>query len=312
MPTSGYLDKMMSIFSCIVRKKRSTVSGTQNPEPNLNSFMEQSNNSRHKIADQNVANNTAIVTDHQDENRESGHIKSSAQPNNIDHQGDDGNSGSSSIISNNVTPGEPSNQEIPKNGKRKANQAISPKPPGSITRARYEVGSQAANIITRLEKDDGKSEQKEKAKESNTISEHKTRKNPELQEQGKGKKAESSNRTTHPPTKTPSKSNEHNSGVESPEPVYYITWNGYEDECEAVSGEICSLCQRDISSSDSGTEGSQVPGDEYGFFFEHMSLRPVGVLACGHFFHVQCLESITPDDQLTDPPCFLCLSLSCS
>ncbi|GJY37418.1 hypothetical protein Tco_0422796 [Tanacetum coccineum] len=36
---------------------------------------------------------------------------------------------------------------------------------------------------------------------------------------------------------------------------------------------------------------------------------PVAVLSCGHIFHDQCLENITPEDQAKDPPCIPCATI---
>lgn len=59
-------------------------------------------------------------------------------------------------------------------------------------------------------------------------------------------------------------------------------------------GQKCMLCKRDLS-----------------FTPEGPVLQPtvppsVAVLPCGHTFHDNCLQTITPEDQSKDPPCIPC------
>ncbi|CAI9098721.1 OLC1v1035412C1 [Oldenlandia corymbosa var. corymbosa] len=133
-----------------------------------------------------------------------------------------------------------------------------------------------------------------------TISEPKMKTNPGLQEQGKGKKVETTSEQTRA-----AKGNDY----DDPQPVYHITWDGSDDESESLPGETCSLCQKNLSSTIRKPRGSQFLhdeyDDEYDYYFEQMNLPEVGVLGCGHLFHAQCLESITPDDQCANPPCMI-------
>ncbi|KAI4325212.1 hypothetical protein MLD38_030629 [Melastoma candidum] len=59
-------------------------------------------------------------------------------------------------------------------------------------------------------------------------------------------------------------------------------------------GYKCSICERDVSYTPEGP--ITVP----------TAPLPVAVLACGHTFHDQCLQSITPKGQEKDPPCIPC------
>ncbi|KAF7123551.1 hypothetical protein RHSIM_Rhsim12G0185500 [Rhododendron simsii] len=59
-------------------------------------------------------------------------------------------------------------------------------------------------------------------------------------------------------------------------------------------GQKCMLCKRDLSFTPEGPV--------------HQPTVPpsVAVLPCGHTFHDNCLQTITPEDQSKDPPCIPC------
>ncbi|KAI4331169.1 hypothetical protein MLD38_029380 [Melastoma candidum] len=59
-------------------------------------------------------------------------------------------------------------------------------------------------------------------------------------------------------------------------------------------GYKCSICKRDVTYAPEGP--ITVP----------TAPLPVAVLACGHTFHDQCLQAITPKGQEKDPPCIPC------
>ncbi|PWA48592.1 Zinc finger, RING/FYVE/PHD-type [Artemisia annua] len=61
-----------------------------------------------------------------------------------------------------------------------------------------------------------------------------------------------------------------------------------------LSGYKCLLCKRDLALTSEGA------------VFQPSVPPPVAVLPCGHTFHDQCLENITPKDQAKDPPCIPC------
>ncbi|GKA57424.1 retrovirus-related pol polyprotein from transposon TNT 1-94 [Tanacetum coccineum] len=61
-----------------------------------------------------------------------------------------------------------------------------------------------------------------------------------------------------------------------------------------LSGYKCLLCKRDLALTSEGA------------VFQPAIPPPVAVLPCGHIFHDQCLENITPEDQAKDPPCIPC------
>ncbi|GFP90026.1 hypothetical protein PHJA_001146400 [Phtheirospermum japonicum] len=66
------------------------------------------------------------------------------------------------------------------------------------------------------------------------------------------------------------------------------------DEPLEPSGHKCLLCKRDISFTAEG----QV--------YQPAIPPAVAVLACGHTFHEDCLQRITPEDYSIDPPCIPC------
>ncbi|KAL3535161.1 hypothetical protein ACH5RR_003622 [Cinchona calisaya] len=131
-----------------------------------------------------------------------------------------------------------------------------------------------------------------------------------ITKKGKGINVEASKSLSTSLTKKASKSRRKEiraDEYQSPAPVHHITWDGFDETCESV-GETCFLCERDLSSPTFEVE----EGDEFEYYdqyFEKSNLLPdVSVLGCGHAFHSQCLDNITPEDQLSDPPCLLCLS----
>lgn len=56
----------------------------------------------------------------------------------------------------------------------------------------------------------------------------------------------------------------------------------------------CLLCKRDLSLTSEGA------------VYQPTAPPAVAVLPCGHTFHDQCLQKITPQDQAKDPPCIPC------
>ncbi|XP_076920218.1 uncharacterized protein LOC143581273 [Bidens hawaiensis] len=81
--------------------------------------------------------------------------------------------------------------------------------------------------------------------------------------------------------------------VASAPAVSHIKWKD-PGATSKLSGHKCFLCKRDLALT---SEGS---------VFQPAVPPPVAVLPCGHTFHDQCLENITPDDQAKDPPCIPC------
>ncbi|KAF5193448.1 hypothetical protein FRX31_016963 [Thalictrum thalictroides] len=78
--------------------------------------------------------------------------------------------------------------------------------------------------------------------------------------------------------------------------VYHLKCEGNIDPTVVSKsiGEKCHICKRDLSYTSEGpvTQPTIPP--------------PVAVLHCGHTFHDECLQRITPEDQLKDPPCIPC------
>ncbi|KAJ9559497.1 hypothetical protein OSB04_004657 [Centaurea solstitialis] len=75
--------------------------------------------------------------------------------------------------------------------------------------------------------------------------------------------------------------------------VAHIAWKD-PDGTPQLTGHKCLLCKRDLSLTSEGAVYQPVPPP------------PVAVLPCGHTFHDQCLQNITPQDQSKDPPCIPC------
>ncbi|KAJ4952635.1 hypothetical protein NE237_029467 [Protea cynaroides] len=76
-------------------------------------------------------------------------------------------------------------------------------------------------------------------------------------------------------------------------PVYHIRRKDPAESHHSV-GENCALCKRDLIFSPTGP--LSIP-----------SVRPeVAVLPCGHTFHDECLQRITPKELAEDPPCIPC------
>ncbi|KAI3763255.1 hypothetical protein L1987_53709 [Smallanthus sonchifolius] len=75
--------------------------------------------------------------------------------------------------------------------------------------------------------------------------------------------------------------------------VSHITWKDPEATSK-LSGYKCYLCKRDLALTSEG------------HVYQPAVPPPVAILPCGHSFHDQCLQNITPDDQAKDPPCIPC------
>ncbi|KAL8260915.1 hypothetical protein R6Q59_024964 [Mikania micrantha] len=75
--------------------------------------------------------------------------------------------------------------------------------------------------------------------------------------------------------------------------VSHITWKDPE-ATPKLSGYKCFLCKRDLALTSEGA------------VYQPAAPPPTAVLPCGHSFHDQCLQNITPDDQAKDPPCIPC------
>ncbi|KAK2976592.1 hypothetical protein RJ640_021394 [Escallonia rubra] len=73
----------------------------------------------------------------------------------------------------------------------------------------------------------------------------------------------------------------------------HIKWQG-SDGPPQPTGQKCLICKRDLSFTAEG-------------LLDQPSVPPaVAVLPCGHTFHDQCLNRITPEDQSKNPPCIPC------
>ncbi|XP_071909567.1 uncharacterized protein [Coffea arabica] len=143
-----------------------------------------------------------------------------------------------------------------------------------------------------------------------TISEPSSNTNPKRR---RGRKAEASPSNTTLSSAKKASTSKKKIKAQSPAPPasptpptptrdHHITWDFF-DETSASVDQICPLCENDLSSTVLEVE------DEYEVFgVEQVTLPCVAILACGHAFHSECLESITPPDQRTDPPCIFCLS----
>ncbi|KAK9066038.1 hypothetical protein SSX86_015440 [Deinandra increscens subsp. villosa] len=76
--------------------------------------------------------------------------------------------------------------------------------------------------------------------------------------------------------------------------VSHITRKDPEAAASKLSGYKCLLCKRDLALTSEGP------------VYQPAVPPPVAILPCGHTFHDQCLQNITPDDQAKDPPCIPC------
>ncbi|KAK4337628.1 hypothetical protein RND71_042115 [Anisodus tanguticus] len=85
------------------------------------------------------------------------------------------------------------------------------------------------------------------------------------------------------------------------EPIHHIMWEG-PDETFHSSGITCPLCENDLS------DMPDEDADEYYDDVEPLVFPSVAILPCGHSFHAECLDGITPEENSSDPPCFFCLS----
>ncbi|OMO68984.1 hypothetical protein CCACVL1_19729 [Corchorus capsularis] len=91
---------------------------------------------------------------------------------------------------------------------------------------------------------------------------------------------------------------------ESIDDEYYdhIEWGGFDEDIDQPYEVMtCQLCEGDIN------------GEEAEYDPEIERVNPAvtaAVLSCGHVFHCHCLECATPEDNSTDPPCMICISLS--
>ncbi|XP_074350787.1 uncharacterized protein LOC141690080 isoform X2 [Apium graveolens] len=73
----------------------------------------------------------------------------------------------------------------------------------------------------------------------------------------------------------------------------HIKWQGIDEQPEPT-GDKCLICRRDlIFSAEGPVERPPIS-------------PPVAVLNCGHTFHDNCLQKITPEDQSKSPPCIPC------
>ncbi|GKC21612.1 zinc finger, RING/FYVE/PHD-type containing protein, partial [Tanacetum coccineum] len=85
--------------------------------------------------------------------------------------------------------------------------------------------------------------------------------------------------------------------VNKPENIFMAIrsdwWSTSPNTTPKLSGYKCLLCKRDLALTSEGA------------VFQPAIPPPVAVLPCGHIFHDQCLENITPDQE-KDPTCIPC------
>ncbi|KAG5618741.1 hypothetical protein H5410_018565 [Solanum commersonii] len=67
------------------------------------------------------------------------------------------------------------------------------------------------------------------------------------------------------------------------------------EEPAQLVAENCKICKRNVMFNPEGP------------FTRPAIAPPVAVLPCGHVFHDECLQKITPQDQATNPPCIPCV-----
>ncbi|KAL0287251.1 UNVERIFIED_CONTAM: hypothetical protein Scaly_2772000 [Sesamum calycinum] len=81
--------------------------------------------------------------------------------------------------------------------------------------------------------------------------------------------------------------------VHVPPVPLHVKWQGFDAPLEPT-GHKCLLCKRDLSFTAEGP------------VYQPAIPPAVAVLPCGHTFHDQCLQVITPEDQAKSPPCIPC------
>ncbi|KAL0415456.1 UNVERIFIED_CONTAM: hypothetical protein Slati_3377500 [Sesamum latifolium] len=81
--------------------------------------------------------------------------------------------------------------------------------------------------------------------------------------------------------------------VHIPPVPLHVKWQGFDAPLEPT-GHKCLLCKRNLSFTAEGP------------VYQAAIPPAVAVLPCGHTFHDQCLQVITPEDQAKSPPCIPC------
>ncbi|KAL2242776.1 UNVERIFIED_CONTAM: hypothetical protein Sindi_0395600 [Sesamum indicum] len=81
--------------------------------------------------------------------------------------------------------------------------------------------------------------------------------------------------------------------VHIPPAPLHVKWQGFDAPLEPT-GHKCLLCKRDLSFTAEGP------------VYQPAIPPAVAVLPCGHTFHDQCLQVITPENQAKSPPCIPC------
>ncbi|KAF5802724.1 putative transcription factor C2H2 family [Helianthus annuus] len=106
------------------------------------------------------------------------------------------------------------------------------------------------------------------------------------------------------------------------EPVYHVRWEG-EDVENGPLGHNCVLCDKDLSRAPEDDDDDDDDDSEYNDdtqydvddeYYDEYDLNPpllpaVDILSCGHAYHTECLQEVTPTEQSSDPQCILCYSL---
>lgn len=81
-------------------------------------------------------------------------------------------------------------------------------------------------------------------------------------------------------------------------------------------GQNCILCNKDLSGAmeDDDSEYDddfQYDIDDGGDDDLNPPLFPaVDILSCGHVYHTDCLQEVTPKEQSSDPQCIFCCKMS--
>ncbi|KAM7508363.1 hypothetical protein LguiA_018816 [Lonicera macranthoides] len=131
-------------------------------------------------------------------------------------------------------------------------------------------------------------------------------KDPSVLIESSGNQKPSASKEPKPSTKSRNKSSSESQIKPLPadtEPIYHIRFDGFdeEEEIEPV-GYNCTLCTTDLSRSIMDEDGYEYYEDDE-YMLPTTNPADVAVLPCGHVFHDQCLQFLSPQDLSSEHQC---------